>query len=44
MQDCRAILASAQAVLAVLGGLGREWVVMLECRAILASTKSFWMA
>ena len=27
----------------VLGGLGRRWVVMLDCRAILASVQWVWV-
>ena len=33
----RAIMASVKAVWVVPGGLGCWWVVMLDCRAILAS-------
>ena len=35
--DCRAILASANAVWVVLRGLGRHWVIVLDRRAMLAS-------
>ena len=38
MLDCRAILASVLGVWVVLGGLEHWWVVMLDCRAILAFT------
>ena len=27
----------------VLGGLGRRWVVMLDCRAILTSVQAVWV-
>ena len=35
--DGRAIMASMKAVWVVLGGLGRRWVFIIDCRAILAS-------
>ena len=37
MLDSKAILASVKAVWVVLVGLGRWWVVIQECRAILTS-------
>ena len=37
MLDFWAILAAVLTVLVVLGGLGPWWVVMLDCRVILAS-------
>ena len=37
MLDRLAILAFVQRDWVVLGGLGSWWVVMLDCRAILAS-------
>ena len=40
MLKCKAILAPAWAVL---GGLGRWWVVILDGRAIIASMKAVWV-
>ena len=37
MLDCMAFLAPMQAVLVVLGGLERQWVILLASRAILTT-------
>ena len=37
MLDCRAYMASVEAIWVVLWGLGDCWVVMLDCRAFMAS-------